>query len=77
MKTFSATLLAAVASAKAMTTLDYDFMRHVSQQNKFYDTVEQYNMRKELFAATDAFVKEANARGTEYVAGHNMFSTMT
>lgn len=78
MKTFIATLLAAVTSAEQlMTTLDYDFMRYVTQHGKFYDTVEQFNMRKELFSESDAFVKMANSRGTKYVAGHNKFSDWT
>ena len=77
MKTFTATLLASVASATVMTKLDFDYMRFVSMQNKFYDTVEQFNMRKELFSELDTFISEANARGTLYTAGHNQFSDWT
>jgi len=36
MKTFTATLLGAVASAELMTDRDYNFMRYVSQHNKMY-----------------------------------------
>jgi len=77
MKTFFATLLAAVATAELMTPLDYEFMRYVSQHNKMYQTVEQFEMRKELFSATNDFVQEANSADNLYTAGHNQFSDYT
>ena len=46
MKTFASTLFAFVASAEMLTGLDYAYMNYVSLHNKFYPTVEEFNMRK-------------------------------
>jgi len=46
MKTFAAALFAFVASAEVMTSLDYAYIHYVSTHNKFYSTVEEFNMRK-------------------------------
>ena len=77
MKTFVTSVLAAVASAELLSGMEYKFMRYVSQFNKFYDTVEEFEMRLQLFIRFDNFVERANARGTLYRAGHNKFSDWT
>ena len=77
MKTFAASLFAVVASAEMMTSLDHAYIRYVSLYNKFYPTVEEVAKRKTHYEETDKFIKEANARGTSYKAGHNMFSDWT
>ena len=78
MKTFAAVAaLGAVASATLMEKIDYDFMRFVSSHNKMYGTVEEFALRKSLFAETDAFVQEANSKNGSYRAGHNKFSDWT
>ena len=42
-----------------------------------YETVEEFDLRRSLYAEVDAFIQEANARGTPYRAGHNKFSDWT
>ena len=54
MKSFAIAALAGVSSAAVMTSTDYEFMRFVTEFAKRYETVEEFNMRKELFAATEA-----------------------
>ena len=77
MKVFAAALFASAASATLMTKMDYDFMRYVSTHNKFYETSEEFEMRRSNYAAVDAFIEEANARDGPYRAGHNKFSDWT
>lgn len=78
MKTFAAVAtLGAVASATLMQKLDYDFMRFVSAHNKMYGTVEEFDLRKSLYAEVDAFVQEANSKDSSYRAAHNKFSDWT
>jgi len=60
-----------------MTKFDYDFMKYISKFNKMYNTTEEFEMRKELFRETHEFIKEANAKGGLYRAGHNKFSDYT
>lgn len=61
-----------------MEKLYYDFMRYVSTHNKMYDTVEEFDLRRSLFAEVDAFIQEANAKTTStYRAAHNKFSDWT
>jgi len=50
MKSFAALALASVASAATMTNNDYYFMRYIVEYNKQYNTVEEFNLRKALFA---------------------------
>ena len=56
MKALTASLFAAVATAELMTKMDYDFMRYVSEHGKHYETVEEYNVRKEAFALVDEYI---------------------
>lgn len=77
MKTFAATALAGVASATLMTPNDYEFMRYVTKFNKFYQTVEEFEMRMEQFVKTKLTIAELNNRNSKYVAGLNQFSDWT
>ena len=77
MKAFAATLFATAAQASLLTQVDYDFMRYVSTNNKFYGTAEEFEMRRDNYAAVDAYIQEANARNGSYRAGHNKFSDWT
>ena len=72
MKSFALALFGAVATAKTMSHLDYDFMRYISNHNKFYETVEEFEMRKDLFEEVDAFIRGVTSK--TYRAGHNKFS---
>ena len=75
MKTFAASLFAAVGSAELMSTMDYAFMRYISQYSKMYDTVEEFLLRKERYAKTDEHVESVNSNPkSTHRAGHNKFS---
>lgn len=78
MKTFAASLFAAVTSAELMTSMDYAFMRYVSSHSKMYQTVEEFNLRKAAYALVDEHVQRVNSDPTStYKAGHNRFSDWT
>ena len=80
MKTFAtvAALGAGSASALNVRELESSFLRFAANLGKSFRTSEEFNLRKSLFAKTDAFIKEVNSRaGSLYKAGHNMFSDMT
>ena len=78
MKTFAASLFAAVASAELMTESDYKFMSFISKWGKMYATVEEFMVRKEIFKNVDLHVETHNANpNATHVAGHNKFSDWT
>ena len=62
MKTFALAALASVSSATLMTTMDYKFMKWISQYEKFYETVEEFEARYENFKKTVADIEEINAK---------------
>ena len=75
MKTFAAAALAGVSSAVIMTAQDYEFMRYVTKFEKFYETVEEFELRKKNFIATSVQVKMQNSQEeSTYTAGLNQFS---
>jgi len=53
------------------------FMEHIVAFNKVYKTVEEFEMRHELFSAWDQMIEEHNASNANFTLGHNQFSTMT
>ena len=77
MKTFAIAALAGISQATHMGTVDYDFMRFVTEHNKFYGTVEEFDLRKTNFAVSDLKIKEQNAKIGSFRAAHNKFSDWT
>jgi cathepsin L len=77
MKTFLALALAGAVSAIAVEPIDMEFMRYVVEHNKSYATVEEYELRKDLFKATHEVIKELNAQETTSTHGHNFLSDWT
>lgn len=75
MKTFFTLALAGAASATLMTENDFEFMKYITEFNKSYATVEEFNFRKEQFLATHEAIKEFAAETS--VHGHNKFSDWT
>lgn len=58
--------------------MEYNFMRYVSEHNKMYGTVEDFNVRQTLYAEVDAFVNSVNEDPTStYTSAHNKFSDWT
>jgi len=73
-------LAAAVEAAQLMTELDYAYISFVSEFNKFYESTEEFNMRKELFKATQATVDRLNNHPDNdgsYEAGLNFSADWT
>lgn len=74
MKSFVA---AALATAVSADMISQKFMEYVITHGKSYTTVEEFLMRKHLFAAADAQIEAINAEGNNFTLGHNKFSTFT
>lgn len=77
MRSFLALALAGAASATVMTSADYEFLNFVATHNKKYDTVEEFNARKEIFAETHAQIAQLNHENATSTHGHNKFSDWT
>ena len=60
MKTFIAAALMGAASAEMMSTEFMLFIEYVAKYNKTYETVDEFNMRREQFIKTHAFIEETN-----------------
>ena len=71
---FALAALAGISSATVMNKMDYEFMKFVTNFAKFYETVEEFEARKEVFALTASNIEELNSRNTFMTAGHNQFS---
>ena len=46
--------------------LDYAYSVHMTKFGLAYNSVEEYTMRKALFAATDKLIREHNASDSSY-----------
>ena len=77
MRSFFSLALAGAASATVMTANDYDFLNFVATHNKRYDTVEEFNARKEIFAETTRQIAALNHENATSTHGHNKFSDWT
>merc|ERR1712013_449011 len=54
------------------------FIEYVAKYNKTYETVDEFNMRREQFIKTHAFIEETNNSNKHtHKAGHNKFSDWT
>ena len=59
-----------------LTAIDFKFISHVATHNLSYATVEEFNARKEIFAAVDAELELINAdTNNTFTVGHNHLST--
>ena len=76
MKTFAfvSSIIAVTTEATLMQKIDFDFMRFITENNRTYKTVLEFELRKSLYAEIDDFINETNAKGGLYRAGHNEFS---
>ena len=77
MKTFALAALAGVSSAAVMTQMDYEFFKYVTKFEKFYETVEEFAMRKEMYLATATKIEALNAQDAGFTAAHNHMSDWT
>lgn len=74
--TFATIALAGAASAISQT--QFEFMNYVAKYGKVYPTLDEFNMRFQIFSENDAIIKAHNADPTETsVLGHNFLSDYT
>jgi C1A family cysteine protease len=57
--------------------LSAKFMEHIVTFGQQYHTVEEYEMRRDLFSQVDDFITLHNQTNASFMLGHNQFSTMT
>ena len=74
MKSFFALAFAGAASAEVLSAEFLQFIDYVAKFNKTYETVEDFDFRKEQWLKTHAFIQENNNSGATHTAGHNKFS---
>ena len=58
MRSFAVVALAAVASAKVLSTNDFNFVNYISKFGKQYSTLEEYNLRFNRFMDIEAQIKQ-------------------
>jgi len=55
-----------------------EFMEYVGKHGKSYKSVEEFEMRLEMYKKKDTFIKEKMLGGDKgYTLGHNLFSDWT
>lgn len=69
----------ALTLAYAASAIDTDglFMDFIAQHGRMVGTIEEYNFRKEIFAATHELIEAHNAGDHSYELGHNHMSDWT
>ena len=70
---FAAAFVGAVSASK----LSSDFMQFIVQHGKSYATVEEFELRKAIFAETHAAIEQLNNEESTSVHAHNKFSDYT
>ena len=54
------------------------YAQYITEFNKNYGTMEEFNLRRELFVAKDKLFEEWNTKPGQYhILGHNKFSDWT
>ncbi len=62
----------------ATRDLEFSYATYLSKFNKTYNSVTEFEKRKNFFAETQAFIKQHNNDPKQtFTVGHNMFSDMT
>jgi len=76
MKSFIA--LAIVGAVSALDNTTFKFMQYLSNQNKSYASLEEFNMRLQNFVNVEQFIQEWNAnKENTSTVGHNFLSDWT
>ena len=71
---FTAALLATSAAAMSQHA---KFMQYLTQHNKSYLTVEEFNARLAIFNVADDFIRLHNETNASFTVAHNKFSDMS
>ena len=59
-----------------LTAVDFKFIAHVAKHNLSWATVEEFNARKQFFAAAEEEIERINAEPENtFTVGHNFMST--
>ena len=74
---YGSTIAVEVVSDDTLLDLESAFTNHLTNFGLTYSSVEEFEMRKNLFAATDKFIREHNSQGHNFTVGHNQFSDRT
>jgi hypothetical protein len=70
--------LALFGAVSALDTATYKFMQFLSKQNKYYTSLEEFNMRLQIFSVVDEFIEKHNADVNKTsTVGHNFLSDWT
>ena len=71
----------ALAISTVVSAIDqrtFEFMRYISSHGKRYETLAEFEMRKDIFFTNDAIIKEWNADESKTSRmGHNFLSDWT
>ena len=58
------------------SAIDLKFISHVATHNLSWANIEEFNTRKQIFAAVDAEIESINAdTSNTFTVGHNFLST--
>ena len=77
MKCFFAMAIAGCAVAAKVDRNDIEFIGYLAKYNKDYNSMDQYNMRKDRYMETGAEIERLNSSQTSSRHGHNKFSDWT
>jgi C1A family cysteine protease len=77
MRFFVALAFASAVSATKMEASEYKFMQYIVQHSKEYNTLEEYNMRKENFLRIEAEIIRLNQSQSTSIHAHNYLSDWT
>ena len=75
MKAFIAAALA--ASATALNSVEFEFIKYIAEYNKSYADLAEYNLRFQQFERSLELVIQHNATSSSYRLGLNKFSDWT
>ena len=53
MRSFVSAVLAAIASAKSLSTIDFEFVNFIAKHGKSYSDLNEYNLRYDRFRFMD------------------------
>jgi len=76
MRSFAAAGLIGMASA-SYDQMDFKFIQHSAKFGLSWNSIEEYEFRKNIFANMDAFIEQHNATKDTWTAAHNKLSTWT
>ena len=77
MKSFAIAALAAVSTAKVLSQEYSNFVGFIAKHGKAYATLEEYNLRYDIYMKLDAEIRHLNITEKSSRHGHNFLSDFT